>query len=122
LDGLRYDPSVTYTGRRAVEDVAIRDKTIAAGERVLLSIGAANRDPDVFTDPDEFNIGRPFKEHLTFGGGIHYCLGAGLARVELQIILGTLLRRYPRLRLADEPIRWRKTITFRGPLAVPVLL
>jgi cytochrome P450 len=119
---LRFDPSVVATARRAREDVSIRGRTIPAGERVLLSLSAANRDPDVFVDPDRFDIARPVKDHLTFGGGIHYCLGAALARVELQVIFGTLLRRYPRLRLADAAIRWRKTMMFRGPLALEVLL
>ena len=119
---LRFDPSVVVTARRPVEDVSIRGRRIPAGERVHLSLSAANRDPSVFVDPDRFDIKRQFKEHVTFGGGIHYCLGAALARVELQIIFGTLLRRYPRIRLADAPIQWRKTITFRGPLALEVLL
>jgi cytochrome P450 len=119
---LRYDPSVTLTARRALEEVSIRGRKISAGDHVILSISAANRDPAIFSDPDRFDIERPFKEHLTFGGGIHYCLGATLARLELQIIFGCLLRRYPGLRLADEPVRWRQTATFRGPLAVEVVL
>jgi hypothetical protein len=119
---LRYDPSVTLTARRALEEVSIRGRKISAGDHVILSISAANRDPAIFSDPDRFDIERRFKEHLTFGGGIHYCLGATLARLELQIIFGCLLRRYPGLRLADEPVRWRQTATFRGPLAVEVVL
>src|SRR5262249_719021 len=81
-EGLRYDPSVTMTGRRAAKDATIRGRTIRAGDRLSLSISAANRDPAVFANPDRFDLNRPVKEHLSFGGGIHYCLGAALARAE----------------------------------------
>jgi cytochrome P450 len=93
---------------------------IAAGEPLLVSIAASNRDPRRFPDLDRFDIRRADNEHLTFGGGIHYCLGAMLARAEAQIIFGTLARRYPKMELAQQTIEWRDTIMFRGPKAVRI--
>jgi cytochrome P450 len=119
---LRYDPSVTATARRAREDTVIAGVRIAAGDNLMLSISGANRDPARFAEPDRFDIDRPNNEPLTFGGGIHYCLGAALARTEAQIVFGTLLRRYPRLELTSEPVRWRETWIFRGPTALCVSL
>jgi len=117
---LRYAPSITLFGRRALIDTAVADKPIAAGESVFVSIAAANRDPRRFTDADQFNISRSDNEHLTFGGGIHFCLGATLARAEAQVIFGTLARRYPTMRLSEQTIEWRDTISFRGPRSVRV--
>jgi cytochrome P450 len=119
---LRYDPSVTATARTARQDTTIAGNLIAAGERLVLSICAANRDPARFPDPDRFDIDRPDNEHLSFGGGIHYCPGAALARIEAQIVFGTLLRRYPKLELVDQPIQWRETWLFRGPMRLEVSL
>ena len=116
---LRYDAPVTMFPRTALEDTTIRGTPIAAGEQAWVSINAANRDPARFANPDRFDLDRPDNEHLAFGGGIHYCLGAGLARVEAQIIFGTLLRRYPHLELAEENIGWRAGF-FRGPVALHV--
>jgi len=117
---LRYDPSVTATVRRAREDTTIADTHIAARDQLILSISGANRDSARFPDPDRFDIDRPNNEPLAFGGGIHYCLGAALARTEAQIVFGTLLRRYPKLELADQTVQWRETWIFRGPVAVQV--
>jgi cytochrome P450 len=117
---LRYDPPVTMFPRRALEDTTIGGIAIAAGEQVYVSISAANRDPARFLDPDRFDLSREDNEHVAFGGGIHYCLGAALARAEAQIVLGTLLRRYPHLELADPTIEWRDTLTFRGPATLYV--
>lgn len=119
-ESLRYDPSVTATTRRARADSTIAGVPIAAGDQLILSISGANRDPARFPDPDRFDIDRPHNEPLSFGGGIHYCLGASLARAEAQIIFGTLLRRFPTLQLADEPVCWRETWIFRGPVALHV--
>jgi cytochrome P450 len=82
-------------------------------------LGAANRDPAVFADPDRLDVGRSPNPHLGFGAGIHYCLGAPLARVELQVALGTLLDRVPRLALAGEPVR-RPEFVIRGLSTLPV--
>ncbi|MBV8358742.1 MAG: cytochrome P450 [Deltaproteobacteria bacterium] len=117
---LRYNPSVSMTLRRALQDTVLSDTSIHAGETMLISIAAANRDPRRFADPDRFDIGRADNEHLTFGGGIHYCLGAMLGRVEAQIVFSTLARRYPKMELAPQTIEWRDTIAFRGPTAVRV--
>ena len=119
---LRYDPSVTATPRRAQEETTIAGTPIAAGDRLILSISGANRDPARFPDPDRFDIDRPNNEPLAFGGGIHYCLGAALARTEAQIVFGTLLRRYPNLELADQTVQWRETWIFRGPVTLQVSL
>jgi cytochrome P450 len=117
---LRYYPSVQLTPRRALQETMFAGTAIAAGEPLLVSIAASNRDPRRFPDPDRFDIRRADNEHLTFGGGIHYCLGAMLARAEAQIIFGTLARRYPKMELAQQTIEWRDTIMFRGPKAVRI--
>jgi len=119
---LRYDPSVTATVRRAREDAAIAGTPIAAGDQLILSLSGANRDPARFPDPDRFDIDRPNNEPLAFGGGIHYCLGAALARTEAQIVFGTLLRRYPNLELTEHTVQWRETWIFRGPVTLQVSL
>jgi cytochrome P450 len=117
---LRYAPSITLFGRRALHETMLADVPISAGEAVFVSIAAANRDPRRFLNPEMFDIGRGDNEHLTFGGGIHYCLGATLARAEAQVIFATLVRRYPRMRLSEQTIEWRDTVSFRGPKSVRV--
>jgi cytochrome P450 len=117
---LRYAPSVTLFGRRALHDTMLAGVPISAGEAVFVSIAAANRDPQRFPNPEQFDIGRDDNGHLTFGGGIHYCLGATLARAEAQVIFTTLARRYPRMRLSEQTIEWRDTLSFRGPKSVRV--
>jgi cytochrome P450 len=117
---LRYAPSVPLVARRALQNTMLAGTPISTGEPVYVSIAAANRDPRRFPHPDGFDIGRTDNEHLTFGGGIHYCLGAMLARAEAQIIFATLARRFPKMELAQQTIEWRDTIMFRGPRAVRV--
>jgi len=117
---LRYTPSIPLILRRAFQDTTLAGNLLSAGEPVFVSVAAANRDPRRFPDPDRFNIARADNEHLTFGGGIHYCLGAMLARAEAQVIFATLARRYPKMELAQQTIEWRDTIMFRGPKAVRV--
>lgn len=87
---------------------------------VLAMIGAANRDPAVFPEPDRLDLGRGDNHHLAFGWGIHFCLGAPLARVEAQITFTTLLRRLPGLTLATAAPEWRDTAVLRGLRALPV--
>ena len=108
--------------RYAQADVVIRETTIRAGELVLASVTAANRDPRVFADPDSFDICREPNPHLAFAYGAHYCLGAGLARVELQCVLGALLHRFPTLALAVslEDLELRNDLLVAGVVSLPV--
>jgi cytochrome P450 len=117
---LRYESPVQIAARVATEDCVIAGMPIAAGTPLTLHLGAANRDPARFADPDCFNSTRTGARHLAFGQGAHYCLGAMLARMEGEIALGTLLRRLPNLRLASAAVEWRRTITWRGPVALSV--
>jgi cytochrome P450 len=118
---LRYDSSVQMSGRVALEDVELAGKTIPKGESVLCMLGSANRDPAVYPDaPDRLDITRPNVRPLSFGGGIHFCLGAQLARIEAEIAIGTLLRRLPDLRIDDvENPDWRPTFVLRGLKRLP---
>jgi len=119
---LRYDSSVQATGRVALEDIEdLGGKRIPKGETVLCLLGSANHDPAVYPDrPDRLDITRPNVRPLSFGGGIHHCLGAQLARIEAEIAISTLLRRLPDLRLddADNP-EWRPTFVLRGLKRLP---
>ena len=119
---LRYDSSVQLAGRVALEDIDdLGGKKIPKGESVLCLLGSANRDPAVYPDrPDRLDIARPNVRPLSFGGGIHFCLGAQLARLEAGIAISTLLRRLPDLRLDDavNP-EWRPTFVLRGLKRLP---
>jgi cytochrome P450 len=117
---LRYDSPVQRTARIMNADVELGGKTIPKGAFVVTAIGAANRDPAHFADPDRLDVARQDNRHIAFGFGIHFCLGAPLARVEGQLALGTLLRRMPRLRLGAEALAWRESSTLRGLKALPV--
>jgi cytochrome P450 len=87
---------------------------------VVMAIGAANRDPAQFPDPDRLDLGRVDNRHIAFGFGIHFCLGAPLARLEGQVALGTLARRLPALALATETVEWRESQVLRGLKALPI--
>jgi cytochrome P450 len=119
-EALRYDCSLTSTPRFARQETIVGNRKVAAGAAVFCLLNAANRDPERFPDPDRFDITRTDKKHLAFGGGIHYCLGARLARLQIEVALSALLRRYPRLRLGTEKIEWRSGL-YRGPIQVPVI-
>ncbi len=110
---LRYDSPVQMDARNAIEDVEIGGKRIAAGQRILAIVGAANRDPQIFANPDELDIGRDEVSHLSFGRGIHYCLGSPLAILEGRIAFSSLLDRYSSIRLASEPV-FKDQIVLRG--------
>jgi cytochrome P450 len=99
----------------------VGDVTVRAGERVAALLGSANRDPDAFEDADTFDITRSPNHHIGFGAGLHHCLGAPLARMELQISLPTLLERFSSIELAAEPTR-RPTFVLRGYERVPLAL
>jgi cytochrome P450 PksS len=120
---LRYTaPVLMTTERYARDDATIHDVTIPRGEMVLGVIGSANRDETVFDNPNELQITREPNRHLSFGQGIHFCLGAPLARMEAQIAFTTLLERLPDLQLKDPPhsLRWRPSIFLRGLASLPV--
>jgi cytochrome P450 len=120
---LRYDPPVCFVHRVAATDLEVGGVRIARGERVLLCLAAANRDPAVFPDPDPFEIERPVNRHLSFGSGAHACAGGGLARLELESALLTLFRRFPLVAFDPKnPARRRlESLMFRGFHTMPVL-
>ena len=117
---LRFDGPVQRTARIPSEDIVIGGRTIAKGETVMPFIGAADRDPVQFPDPDRLDIGRADNRHIAFGWGIHFCLGAPLARIEGQIAISTLVRRMPKLELATAQPEYRQSLTLRGLKALPV--
>jgi pimeloyl-[acyl-carrier protein] synthase len=119
---LRFDCPVQWTSRVAGEAIEMGGQTIPAGDIILGCVGAANRDPEKFPDPDRFDVRRVNNKHLSFGTGIHYCLGAALARMEFQIALGGLINRFPNMRLATKKLKWLKGLTFRGVKQLPVIL
>ena len=119
---LRHDSPVQITGRTAKEGASLEGRELRPGMRVTVLLGAANRDPEVFADPARFDIGRAnARDHLAFSAGIHYCVGAGLARMEATIGLRTLTERFARLRVSGRPVR-RDLQTLRGFERLPVSL
>ncbi|MDX2166321.1 MAG: cytochrome P450 [Deltaproteobacteria bacterium] len=117
---LRYDGPVQATLRVAREDVELGGQAIEAGSLLLVGIGAANHDPDVFADPERLDLGRDPNPHLGFGFGAHFCLGAPLARLEGEVAFRALLERFPRLELATESPTYRPNPVLRGLTALPV--
>jgi cytochrome P450 len=116
---LRHDPPVQVTSRYATRAAYVGDLRVPAGTEIMILLGAANRDPDRFPDPDTFDPGRVDRQSLSFGAGAHYCLGAPLARLEAQVAFPLLLSRLPGLRLAGVPQR-RDRLAFRGFTRLPV--
>lgn len=120
---LRYDSPVQLDGRTALRDTELPDGTpIAAGETAITMLGAANRDPARFADPDAFDPARAENAPLSFAWGIHHCLGAGLSRVEGQCTFGALLDRFATIEVLDDPPQWRRSLTLRGLDALRVRL
>jgi cytochrome P450 len=121
-ESIRYDGAVGLARRVAAEAVEVGGKVVRSGDLVYLSVAAANRDPAVFPDPDRFDVARAGARHIGFGAGPHVCIGQGLARRELELGVGSLVRRFPALRLSQsEPPRRRcETLVFRGFHALPV--
>ncbi len=117
---LRYDSSVQLSARNALVDTEVAGHKLPAGTQILTLLAAANRDPKVFSNPDQLDITRNEARPLSFGGGIHLCLGAQLARLETRIGLAVLLERLPNLKLTnlDSP-EWKQTITLRGQKSLP---
>jgi cytochrome P450 len=116
---LRFDAPVQITQRVALEDVEIVGHTLAAGEQLIMLLGGANRDPSAFDDPDRLDVTRNDHRHLAFGGGIHHCLGAALARTEGEVAVRALLDRFEHIELAGDPVR-RPTFTLRGLTSLPL--
>lgn len=117
---IRYDSAIQMLTRIATDNLEIGNQTVKAGEKIVLCLGAANRDPAEFPEPDQLNINRDQNQHVAFGDSIHYCLGAALARLETQIAINTLIQQFPDLKLASNKLEWRKSIVLRGLKALPV--
>lgn len=117
---LRYESSLIATYRTALRETTLRGQTVLPGSKVLTLIGAGNRDPRVFDHPDRFDIARDAKNHLSFGGGIHFCAGAELARLEGRVAIEQLARRMPTLKAEVSVPAWRDGFLFRGLSALPV--
>ncbi|HVY03431.1 MAG TPA: cytochrome P450 [Caulobacterales bacterium] len=115
-EALRFEPPVDITGRVASRDMEVNGTPLKQKQAMIFMLRAANRDPDVFERPDEFDITRKPGPHMAFGGGAHICIGAPLARLEAQVALLKLFQRFPNLRFAnpDEPAHWRMLPFFRG--------
>lgn len=117
---LRFDGPVQTATRRALASIDIGERTIPAGDLIMVVIGAANHDPRHFEDPDRLVLDRSPNQHVAFGSGIHYCLGAALARLEVRTAMPILLRHHPRF--ASSTLRWRPTLAIRGLQELPVTL
>lgn len=117
---LRYDSPVQWTSRVAAETVELGGCRITQGDFVLASLGAANRDPNRFEHPDRLDIQRADNRHIAFGGGIHFCLGAALARLEVQIAISAMISKLANIRLAEKRLKWHSGVIFRGLHSLPV--
>ena len=118
---LRYDSPLQSLARVATQDLEINGKKILKGQVVRPMLGSANRDPAQFPEPDRLDICRHPNRHVAFGFGIHYCLGAPLARIEGQIAINSFLHRMPQVQLSTESLQWRKNLSNRNPLSLPVV-
>ncbi len=117
---LRYESPAQMIPRTALEDTEVGGRAIAKGDQLVAIAGAANRDPQEFVAADRFDVDRTDGKHLAFGHGIHFCVGAALARLELRVGLGELARRFPNLALVDDDPEWQPTATARGLVSLPV--
>lgn len=117
---LRFDSPVQLLIRTVKEPVTVGGRQMGRGDTVLLLAGAGNRDPEVFADPDVLDVGRPAGKHLSFGGGIHFCLGSVLARMEGQIAIGALVNLFDEFEFEPGALRWREHINLRGLESLPV--
>ena len=107
-------------GRWPLERVEIRGQAIEPGNMVRLLLGSANRDPEVFDDPDRFDLHRNNSRHVAFGKGLHFCVGAALGRLEGQVVIPAVLRRFPELSLIDAEPTWRASFVTRQLETLPV--
>ena len=118
---LRYESPIQLDTRLISEDVELRGRSLRKGQAVIMVRAAANRDPAQFPDPDRFDVGRQNNRHVAFGWGIHFCLGAPLARVEARIAVRTLLERLPNMRLENDQVDWWANMTLRSLRSMPVV-
>jgi pimeloyl-[acyl-carrier protein] synthase len=118
---LRFDSPVQLTPRVATEDLDLVGCRVRAGDEIMLVLGAANRDPLVFAEPNRLDVTRDARRHVAFGGGFHHCLGAALARLQGEVALSAVLARFPHLELTGTPDR-RPTFTLRGLKSLPVVV
>jgi cytochrome P450 len=118
---LRFEPPTPHVARYVARDVELYDKTVPAGSAIVCLTGSANRDDDKYGDPDRFDIHRNIRQHLTFGYGIHFCLGAALARLEGRVTLDEVLTRFPEWEVDWENTRRAPTSTVRGWESLPVI-
>jgi cytochrome P450 len=119
---LRYESPVQFTARVLKEDIEVCGKQIRKGWTVLCMLGAANRDPKQFRDPDQLDLKRLNNQHLAFSAGLHFCIGAQLARLEGQIALLNLIQRFPEMKLTGPRPEWAPTFGFRGLKSLSVIL
>jgi cytochrome P450 len=119
---LRYDSPVQLTSRMVLEDGEFAGRELRRGQQLVLLLGAANRDPARFEDPDRLDLSRDDVRHLSFGHGIHHCLGAQLARLEGQLALAGLLTRFPKLRASSDAVEWGDNTILRGPRSLRLAL
>lgn len=117
---LRFESPLQRNPRRVAEDMTYAGQDMKVGDFVLQLLGAANRDPETFPDPDRFDIARKPNRHVAFGQGVHFCLGAPLARVEAPIAIGAVLQRMPRLHLGASPVTWASHPLLRAMPSLPV--
>ena len=117
---LRYDGPVPATVKIATEDRSWHGRTIRRGDMVMPFMASANRDPRQFPDPDTLDVCRAPERHVAFAAGMHFCLGAWLARLEARIVLDTVFRRLPDLELASAEVRWKPMIFLRGLESLPL--
>jgi cytochrome P450 len=115
---LRYESPSQHTARIAPDDVELGGKSIKRKDAVIAVMGAANRDPERFPDPDRLDIMRKDNRHVAFGAGAHFCFGAPLARMEAQIAFSALLQRLPELKLESDSVTWRNNLGLRGLTAL----
>jgi cytochrome P450 len=119
---LRYESPIQLTDRAVKQDCELAGQPLRRKQMVAVVLAAANRDPEHFPDPDRFDVGRRNNHHLAFGQGHHFCLGSQLAKLEAEVALEALLRRFPDFSGSPEPPAWRRSMIVRGPESLPVKL